>query len=444
MLSDPICALATASGRSALAVVRLSGTGAHEIMRRVLRWPADRPVEPRRMELATIHDADDRPVDQSLVTFFPGPASYTGEDLVEISCHGGMVVPARVLVALLSRGARLAGPGEFTRRAVLNGRMDLIQAEAVGDLIDASTEAQGRAALHQLEGGLSRRIQELRVSFLDLLAMMAYDIDFPEEDDGPVDREQIVAALSVAGTVVNRLLATAPLGARLQRGALVVLAGRPNAGKSSLFNALLGVERVLVTEVAGTTRDAVEVQLDVDGWPVRLVDTAGLRVSDDRIERLGIEMSHRYLAAADLVLLCVEAAGAVSEEEAELVNSKPVLVVRTKADLVLEPPAGELSVSVVDGAGLPAVKAALVATLFGVDTSVTDFEPWLTNERHRLGLERAAAALAAARPHLGPGGDVVLAAHHVQGAVAAVDGLLGVVDFEEVLGRLFARFCVGK
>lgn len=442
-MADTICALATASGRSALAVVRLSGPDAFTIAREVLGWPAGRTVAPRVATLARIRDSTGGVLDTALVTFFPGPASYSGEDTVEISCHGGLLVPNQILSRVIGAGARLALPGEFTRRAVLSGRLDLIQAEAIGDLIDATSGAQGRAAIHQLEGGLSRRLASLRASLLDLLAMQAYDIDFPEEDDGPISRAQIDQGLTEVGAQVGRLLRTAATGIRLQHGALVVLAGRPNAGKSSLFNALLGIERAIVTELPGTTRDAVEAPLEIDGWPLRLVDTAGLRPSEDRIERLGIEVSHRYLDQADLVLLCHESGGPLNDQEREIANRPETLLVFTKSDLGPAGPADELSVSVVNGSGLDRLRGQLRDRCFSPEV-VDSAEPLLTRERHRLGLERAAEGIDAARRLLAARGEAVLVAHEVQRAVAGLEEVLGVVDLDEVLGKLFQRFCVGK
>ncbi len=441
MLSDLIAALATPPGRSALAVVRLSGLGAFDLARRVLCWSDDRPIRARQVELATAYSPAGHPIDQLMVTFFQAPASYTGEDLVEFSCHGGLLVPAQLLGVLCEAGARQAGPGEFTRRAVLNGKLDLIQAEAVGDLIEATTAAQGRGALRQLDGGLSRRLEALRYNLTDLLALLSYDLDFPEEDDGPVDRAALVGGLDAVVDAIRRLLETALIGERVRRGALVVLAGRPNAGKSSLFNAMLGSDRALVNERPGTTRDTIEADLDLAGWPIRLADTAGLRPSEDQIEQMGIEVSRRYLAAADLVVLCVEAGLDLNPEEAALATDPRTLVVRTKGDLV---PSPGLTTSAKSRAGLDRLKTTLVSRLFESTRPLGDFEPLLTRERHRVSLEGALAAVGEARPHLTPTGDAVLAAHHVRRAVASLDELIGAIDVEEVLGAIFSRFCVGK
>jgi tRNA modification GTPase len=441
MLSDPIVALATPPGRSALAVVRLSGKGAFEVAERVVEGLRRSP--PRRATLATFRDPDGLQIDRGIYTLFPGPASYTGEDLVELSCHGGLAVPVRLIAALLAAGARPAAPGEFTRRAVLNGKLDPLQAEAVLDLIDATAPAQARAALAQLEGGLSQRLTDLRERLLEVEALLGYDIDFPGEDDGPVPADRIAGAVDDAAAAIERLLASAPAGERLREGALVVLAGRPNAGKSSLFNALLGMERALVTEEPGTTRDAVDVATDFLGWPVRLADTAGLRPTSDRIEQLGVQVSQRWVDAADLVLLCVESGRPLGEDEALLAAERTAMVVRTKADLA-PASAGEIAVSAVTGAGLDHLRRVAGERLFGHQLELVDLEPALTRARHVDALRRACGALAAARPHLGTGGDPVLVAHHVREGVRALDELIGVVDVEEVLGRIFAGFCVGK
>lgn len=439
MLADPIVALATPPGRSALAVVRVSGEGAFAVARRVVAGFRTDP--PRTVTLATFHAADGTPIDRGLYTVFPAPASYTGDDVVELSCHGGLAVPARLVAALEAAGARAAAPGEFTRRAVLNRKLDLLQAEAVGDLIDATAPAQARAALSQLEGSLSRRLEALRAALVELHALLGYEIDFPDEDDGPVPLGRIGAeAVAVRGRI-EQLLATAPAGERLREGALVVLAGRPNAGKSSLFNALLGSERALVTEVAGTTRDAIEAPTDAMGWPIRLVDTAGLWEPADAIDRLGVGVSRRWLAAADLVLLCIDGHRAPGDDEAEVLRGRSAVVVRTKSDVH---GAGSDAVSAETGEGLDRLRTRIAEELFGARAALADLEPGISRERHRTALARARDALTAALPHLAPGGEAVLAAHHVREAASALDVLVGAIDVDEVLGRVFASFCVGK
>jgi tRNA modification GTPase len=441
MLSDPIAAMATPPGRSALAVLRLSGTGAFDVARRVIDGFHPQPA--RRATLAIFRGADGQAIDKGLYTVFPGPHSYTGEDLVELSCHGGLLVPSRLLAALHAAGARPAAPGEFTRRAVLNAKLDLVQAEAVGDLIEASAPAQAAVALRQLEGGLSRRLMGLRESLIEVQALLSYDIDFPEEDDGPVAPGRIGAQIEAVSAQIRHLVATAPSAERLREGPLMVFAGRPNAGKSSLFNALLGSERALVTEIPGTTRDAIEAHTNFLGWPVRLADTAGLWDASERIERMGVDVSRRYLAAADLVLLCVEAGREVGQDETAIAQERPSLLVRTKADLTPAPGEG-LPVSAMTGEGLGGLRRAAAEQVFADRIRLADLEPALTRERHQIALARAQSALAGALPHLGRGGDAVLAAHHVREATSALDELLGVVDIEEVLDRVFASFCVGK
>ena len=442
MLSDPIAAIATPPGRAALAVIRLSGAGALDVAARVITGFRAEPA--RQAILATFHTESGEIIDRGLYTVFPGPHSYTGEDLVELSCHGGLLVPSRLLAALHTAGARPAAPGEFTRRAVLNGKLDLVQAEAVGDLIDATAPAQAQAALNQLEGALSRRLAALRESLVEIQALLSYDIDFPEEDDGPVPPAHIADRIDSTRAQMRQLVDTAPSAERLREGALIVFAGRPNAGKSSLFNALLGSERALVTEIPGTTRDAIEAHTDFLGWPVRLVDTAGLWNAPERIDRMGVEVSQRYVAAADLVLLCVEAGRQLGEDECAIAGARNnALLVRTKADLV--PGSGQgLPVSALTGDGLSEVRRAAAERVFADRISLVDLEPGLTRERHRTALIRALAALAGATPHLGCGGDAVLAAHHVREASEALDELLGVIDIEDVLDRVFGNFCVGK
>jgi tRNA modification GTPase len=419
-------------------VIRLSGAGSFDIAARCL--DPFHPAPPRTAFRARlVHPESRESVDDVLAACFPAPQSYTGDDLVEISTHGGLAVPAAAVAALVGAGARPALPGEFTRRAVLNGKMDLLQAEATADLIDAGSPAQRRRALQQLERGLSDRLAALRTDILELEALIAYDIDFPEEDEGPVSADRVRRAWCVVRDRLADLVKTAPEGERLREGALVVIAGRPNAGKSSLFNALLGAERAIVTEIPGTTRDAIEAHAVIEGFPFRLVDTAGLRESDERIERLGIEVSRKYLAAADLVLFCAERADPASEEFLGQVNA-PVVRVRTKADL-----AGEgAGISVITGQGLPELRRRLAEVAFGRLLALGDVEPVVTRARHRAALERAVVELDNFWGARESGVDAAAAATHLRAAVAALDDLIGVVTPEDVLDRVFAAFCVGK
>ncbi len=453
MLSDPIVALATPPGRSALALLRLSGTGAFDVAARCLRPFLSAP--PRTARCARlVHPSSGESLDEVLTACFPGPRSFTGEDLVEVTTHGGLLVPAACVAAFVVAGARPAQPGEFTRRALLNGKLDLLQAEATGDLIDAGAPAQRRRALQQLDRGLSQRLETLRVEILQLEALIAYDIDFPEEDEGPVAPERVRGAWEVVRGCLANLLATAPEGERLHEGALLVIAGRPNAGKSSLFNGLLGRERAIVTEVPGTTRDAIEAAAVIEGFPFRLVDTAGLRDSDDRVERLGIEVSRKYLAAADLILFCEErgdvgrGAGDDSARDQFLAQcSGPVVIVETKIDLVdgltVRAP-DRLGVSAVTGEGLDALKRRLAEVAFGRLLELGDVEPVVTRARHRLALEQALAEVDAFWAARQGGVDAAAAATHLRAAVGALDDLIGVVTPDDVLDRVFASFCVGK
>lgn len=447
MLSDVIAALATPPGRSALAMVRLSGRAAHEVAARVLEDFHAEPLRTFRLS-SVVHPRNGEHLDDAAYLVFRAPASYTGEDLVEISTHGGLLIPAEVLDALMYAGARVAESGEFTRRAVLNGKMDLLQAEAVAGLIDATAPQQRRAAIHQLDRGLSRRIEDLRDAVLDLEALVSYEIDFPEEDSGPVPEERIEGSIRTLQESLERLLLTSSEGQRLQEGALAVIAGRPNAGKSSLFNALLRSERAIVTEIPGTTRDALEGFVTCDGFPFRLIDTAGLHESPDRVERIGIEVSKRYLDSADLVLFCAEAGRELAGEERRFLAavSAPLILVRTKSDLA-EPgaPSEEgLYASARTGEGLAELRSELSTAAFSKLAGCADLEPVISRARHHIALERALGEVQQFNAARSSGLEGAVAATHLRAAVMALEDLIGVVTPEEVLDRVFATFCVGK
>jgi len=451
---DTIAAVATAPGPGALGVVRISGPAAAVVLRSLA--PALSEDPPARMAiLVELRDPQDgEAIDQAVATRYEAPASYTGEDLVELSCHGGWLVPAMVLDACRMAGARLAEPGEFTRRAYLNGKMDLVQAEAVADLVEARSRALHRAAMGQLEQGLSNRVAELRNGIVHLEALLAHHLDFPEEDDAPVPREAIVRAARTVSEEMGELLATAPEGELLREGAVAVLAGRPNAGKSSLYNALLGEERAIVTEEAGTTRDALEASVQLGGYPFRLVDTAGLRDTDHRVEQLGVEVARRFLARADVVLLCVEAErlpGSAELAFLEDLADVPVLLVRTKADLgvglgVEEGSrfAGSVEVSVRSGDGLDALRALLPELVFAGLVRTENHSPVLTRRRHTRALSAALHEVDDFAEALSGGVPAEMASTHLRSAETALEELLGVVSVDDILDVVFREFCVGK
>lgn len=447
---DTIAAIATAPGRGAIAVLRVSGARAHAIVAKVASpWPPP----PRVASLCALRDpATGALLDRGLVTTFEDGHSYTGEASVEIGTHGGTWVPATVLAALVAAGAREARPGEFTRRALLNGRLDLVQAEAIADLIEARSGAMHRQALDQLDGGLSARLGELRHRILDVEALLAYDIDFPEEDDGPVTRARVRAAGTAVRHDLDALLATAVAGEIVRDGAVVAIVGAPNVGKSSLFNALLGRTRAIVTDRPGTTRDALEAVIDGGKWPLRLVDTAGLREAGDTVERLGIEMSERYLTAAHVVLACAEHEEQLAPaiERIRRHTESPVVAVRTKSDLgeawsALAGARPLVTVSATRGTGLRELLQRVDAELDAAVTAPLPGMPLLTRARHRRALEEAREEFEAFDRAWAEGGlPAPVVAAHVRAAARALEEVIGAVDADDVLGRVFSAFCVGK
>lgn len=457
---DTIVALATPPGRGALAIVRISGLAAHDIARRVVSpWPS----AARQATLCTIHSVDRIEImDHALVTIHEGTRSYTGEPTVEITTHGGALVPATVVAAFIELGARQALPGEFTRRAVLNGKLDILQAEGIADLIDARSRSMQRSALRQMRGSLSRYVAELREALLGLEAMLAYEIDFPEEDSAPVAADEVAARVASIAGMLDRLLATATTGEIIREGAVVVLAGAPNVGKSSLFNALVGRDRAIVTPIAGTTRDALEAVVEGMRWPLRLVDTAGLRATNDVIERMGVEVSERYLREADVVLACGDGSGplTVVMEWARSTTPARVIAVRTKSDLAaaqefLESegcsrgkdafPMRIIPVSAMTGEGLASLVHEVDRVLSETHVEPDADTPVLTRARHVTALNHARGELHAfMKAWKGEQLPLPIAAVHVRVAATALEELIGSVDVDDVLDRVFASFCVGK
>ena len=449
--SDTIVALGTTLGRGAIAVVRMSGERAIETARgHIDPWP----TRPRELRLCTVHN-DAKVLDQAVVTFYSRPESFTGENMVEIFTHGGHVVPASVMAALISSGAREALPGEFTRRAVLNGKIDIVQAEAVGDLVDARSSAMQRAALYQLEGGLSSRIASVREIILQVESLIAYDVDFPEEDDGPIPKARVLEATGSLLDSLDLLLSTIPVGQIVREGAVVVIAGEPNVGKSSLFNALLGEQRAIVTEISGTTRDAIEVLIDAGRWPIRLIDTAGLRHSTDVVERLGIETSERHISHAHLIIACGDTRESLGKAVAitSSLSAAPIVRVATKKDLwsrneSTDREAGpliEAEVSAKTGEGLELLREKMNEVLDAKYGEIAPEIPILTKTRHIQAIQSAREEIVEFRNAWTASSlPATVAAVHLRTAAVALEGLIGAVSTDDVLERVFSSFCVGK
>lgn len=441
-MNDLIYALATPVG-GAIAVVRLSGTGAKKLLYTVFTGRG----APREMAYGRIVNEAGEPLDQAMAAFFPAPRSYTGEDMAELYLHGGQTTVRRVL-ALLGRHARGARPGEFTERAFLNGKLDLAQAEAVMDLINAGAERSANSALAQLTGRLSERIAALEAQLLDALSGLEAAIDYPEELEDDVT-SALPGVLAAAEAELAALIGAGLSGRVLREGARVALIGRPNAGKSSLLNALAGAERAIVTQFAGTTRDVLEEAVSMDGIPVTLFDTAGIRAADDPVERIGVERARRAAERADLLLLCFDAAAPLSEEDEALLAEtagRSRLAVCCKGDLpalweaeALSPYGIEaLAVSAETGEGLAALRRAIAARIAPAAESAL-----VTNARHIEALQRAAASVSDAEKSAG-GTEPELVATDLREALAALGQITGREASADLIERIFSKFCVGK
>ena len=454
---DTIVAIATPPGPGAIGVLRLSGPGAVRLAERCFRplghkGLRDRP--PRTLVYGSLLDRDGVVIDQALCTVSYGPHSYTGEDTAEFQCHGAPQVLSLGLEALCALGARLAGPGEFTRRAFLNGKLDLAQAEAVGDLLEATSREGVRQAAGQLAGALSRRIGEIYSALVDVMAHFHAVLDYPDEDLDPFTREGLSAALAEQEGALDALLSTCRRGRQLARGIPCALVGQPNVGKSSLLNALAGFERAIVTDIPGTTRDTVEANVELGGLPLRLIDTAGLRDSDDPVERMGVERSRAAMEQAELILVLWDSSARVTGEEVALleraVELAPTILVWTKGDLptapipVLELPEGlrVVELSARTGEGLDRLEEA-VAALFPRESG-TPYGQMLTNQRQEEAAGRARAAVHRAREALEAGVTPDALLTDVEEALAALGELTGQSVREDITDRIFSRFCVGK
>jgi tRNA modification GTPase len=441
--TDTIVAIATPPGRSGLGVVRISGRDAQDIVRRLT--PRLDALAPRYATLVTLRTVSTREaIDQVIATLFPGPASYTGEDVVELSAHGSPVVLTAIVSAAMEAGARLAEPGEFTLRAHLNGRIDLMQAEAVADLIDAVTPLQARAAFDQLHGTLTRAIAEIDARLFELIARLEASVDFPEEGYHFIQPGEVASAIEDLVSRTATLLAGARRGRLVREGLQVAIVGAPNAGKSSLFNALVGTARAIVTAVPGTTRDLVTETVDFDGLRLTLVDSAGLRMTEDPIEAEGVSRSWQAARTADLVLHVRDGSRPIDVDETMQLTDNKTVDVAAKADL---PAAWSddrfVLVSAVTGYGLDALRKRILGAL---DAEALDDTPGMTNVRHISLVKRAHAALQRARAAADVRGSMpeefILA--DLEEARGALEEVTGRRASDDVLDHIFARFCVGK
>jgi len=446
-MQETIAAISTPFGEGAIALIRLSGPQAIAVAQAVFRGARAVEAIPSRVQhLGKMVDAEGRIVDEVLLTVFRAPASYTGQEMVEIACHGGILVTRRILALLLENGARVAGPGEFSQRAFLNGKMDLTQAEAVMDLIKAQTDLALRAATEQLEGRLGRRVHEIRDGLLELLAHVEAFIDFPDEDIDPETGDALLARLKRTDEQIALLLRTADQGRVLREGVRTVIYGAPNVGKSSLLNLLLGYERAIVSDIPGTTRDTLEEVINLRGVPLRLVDTAGVRESIDAIEREGIARTLRHLERADLVLHVVDA----SQPPAPAHEPPPgpaSLLVLNKMDLGEHPGwsgiAGIRLSCRENGVGMEALADAIFDRVIGRGLAGSDCTVAI-NARHQACLKEAARYVEAARRTLQSGLSVEFAAIEIRSALDAVGDVVGRLDTEDLLGKIFSTFCLGK
>jgi tRNA modification GTPase len=445
---DTIVAIATPFARGGLGVVRLSGTRGREIAARMLRFPHEPRWRSWASEFAELVDPDNAVVDQVVVSFFERPRSYTAEDVVEISCHGAPVVLRFCVERAVEEGARLAEPGEFTLRAYLNGRIDLPQAEAVRDLIDATTLYQARVAAQQMEGSVSKRISPLKEQLLELIALLEAGIDFAEDDISVASSDEILRRLEPIRAGVSELLRSFAAGKLVHQGFTLAIVGRPNVGKSSLFNRLLEQDRAIVTEIPGTTRDLVSEATSLEGIPVKVVDTAGIRQSEDLVETLGVERSYQAIADADLTLLVFDLSANVTEEDKllfeRLRDHKPILV-GNKCDLERRFSTCDkvLTVSTITGEGVASLQQTILGRL-APDGLASPESGTITSIRHQALLRESLEALENARravefqiPH-----EMLLL--DLYAALRPIDAVTGATSADDILNRIFSSFCIGK
>jgi len=437
-LKDTIVAISTPPGRGGIGVIRLSGAEARNIASKILKFSDDFSWRPWTAALAELQD-----VDQVVVTFFAAPRSYTAEDVVEIACHGSPVVLRFALERACEQGARLAEPGEFTLRAYINGRVDLSQAEAVRDLIAATTLYQARIATQQTAGSVSRRLQPVKEQLLQLITLLEAGIDFAEDDIGFAPASQIDVLICPILDALKALIASFAYGKLVHEGFTLAIVGRPNVGKSSLFNRLLEQDRAIVTDIPGTTRDLVSETASMEGIPVKFVDTAGIRQGQDTVETLGIERSYQAMADADLTLVVIDASTPLGPEDEALISRAQgkMLVVANKCDL--GPAHRGLPVSALTGEGIPELRRAIVDAI-APRGQIEQEGGFITSLRHEQLLRESQEALQQALTANGLGIPHEMLLLDLYAALRPIDAITGATTADDILNRIFSTFCIGK
>lgn len=454
---DTICAISTATGESAIGIIRISGADTERIVRKVFRFhkTSGETLVPWHFYYGHIVDGE-RTLDEGLVVFFKGPKSYTREHMAEIHCHGGAVALRRVYKAVLDTGIRPAEPGEFTKRAFLNGRLDLSQAESIMDVIQAKTELAFDTAMLQLSGNLSQIINGMRVELLRMMTHLAVNMDYPEEDIVEITYDEIRPVVAAIQSQIEGLIRDSDRGIIIREGLKVALIGRPNVGKSSLMNALLQEERAIVTNIPGTTRDVIEEYLNVRGIPVRLMDTAGIRDTEDPVERIGVERTRARYLEADLVLTILDVSEPLTRDDQELlerVSDKPAIIILNKADLdpqiseaaiqKLVPSAQLIRTSTVNDIGLTTLEEAIEEAVNRNQVSSSGYS-FVTNVRHRSVLEGALVLLSDVLQGIAEGQPYDLIEMDLRSIYTLLGNITGETVSEDLIESVFSQFCLGK
>lgn len=458
---ETIAAISTPLGEGGISVIRISGKESYKIIRKIFKSKQTRKskeLKPRKLNYGIIvNPKNKRNLDTVLCTIMREPNSYTGEDVVEIHSHGGYLVPKKILELIIEQGARLASPGEFTQRAFLNGKMDLSQAEAVVDIINAQTETSLKQAELQLEGGLSKKIHNLKETILDILAEVEAQVDFPEEDIDPLVKKKIVSKAKKTLSEINKLLSTYETGRIIKNGIYTAILGKPNVGKSSLLNQLLKKERAIVSPIAGTTRDFIEESISIRGIPLRLVDTAGIRSTIDEIEKIGVEFASKKAKEAEFAIVLLDGSEEFNEDDIAILNkvkTKNFIVAINKNDLHQKIKQYELvkyvskeeitSISAKNGDGIDKLSILIYKKVIGNKNLNESSEIFLTDLRHKEAIEKTSKNLESFLKLLKTNESPEFLAIDLRTALESLGEITGEITTEDLLGRIFSKFCIGK